>query len=1075
MPPRRVTRRAARSVVVLLLTAAPARLVLAQGRANGGGTAADGPSASASVPVGPMTRYLDEAFYGGLRYRMLGPARGGRVTTVTGVPRRPLTFFMGSTGGGVWKTTNAGQTWINVSDPFFDVGSMGSIEVSASNPDVIYAGTGSDALRSNVSIGHGVWKSTDAGATWRRAGLRDVGNIGAIRVDPTNPNLVYVAAIGNPFAPGVDRGLYRSSDGGTSWKKILYVSDSTGAVDVELQPDRPTTIYASMWRAERKPWTIISGAREGGVYKSVDGGETWRQLTNGLPSDLIGRSNIAVTPADPDIVYVLMEAKPGSGLYRSNDGGESFTMVSDYAPLLTRPFYYTALSVNPKDPNTVWIGTEGLYRSRDGGKTWQSQPMPHGDHHGLWMNPDVPDIMIEANDGGATVSLDGGRTWSTEYNQPTAEIYQVAVDSQFPYRVYGAQQDNTTLIVPSLPLTSGAVDDPLQTWRAGPGCETGPILPNPTGPDTVYGACKGKFSRLNLRTGQEQQYWIGAQSLYGNAGKDLIYRFQRVSPMEISPHDPRVIYFGSQFVHRTRDEGVTWETISPDLTWNPPERQQTPSGEPITIDVTGEETYSTLYAIRESLLEPGVIWTGANDGPFHVTRDGGRTWNDVTPKQQPPGCRVQNIEPSPRRKGSAYYAVLCYLLGDFHPYLWRTDDYGATWTLLTTGKNGIPDNAPTRVVREDPGRDGLLYAGTEFGMYVSFDDGGSWRPLQRNLPHTPVTDLRVVRGDLVVSTQGRGFWILDDVEPLREISDRITGSSAYLFQPRDAWRLRYDTTYGVELNRHAPSDPQYPPPGAAIDYWLSPDAASVPLTLDILDAAGHVLRSFSSGDAGARAQEASRPGGPVPDMQAIGTPRLPHEAGVNRLWWDLRLPGPWDTNPLRSGHNGPIVLPGRYRVRMMQGSYRAERTLVVHLDPRVARDGVTLADLRAQLDQNVRVRDLVSAANEAVARVQLARRRLFGAPGAGADTLARLDSLWTRLSSQPVRYSKPELQAQIQYLYGLGLGADQRVGRDAVERYRTLKASLDEVRRAVDALLGRSVRGGEGTAGVAGDGEPGTA
>ncbi len=1064
MSSRRESRPGACLLLVCALVATSASGLSAQARKTNAQPAAAGAPAEVTRPApgGRLTQFLDESFFGGMRYRMVGPARGGRVTTVTGVRQQPLTFYMGSTGGGIWKTADAGETWTNVTDGFLDVGSMGDIDVADSDPNVIYAGTGSDDIRSNVSIGRGVWKSTDAGVTWRRIGLHDVGNIGAVRVSPDNPNVAYVAAIGNPFAPGIDRGVYRTTDGGNSWKKVLYVSDSTGAVDLELQPGQPATVFASMWRAERKPWTIISGAREGGVYKSTDGGETWRPLTNGLPTDLVGKSNIAVTPADPQVVYVLIEAKPGSGLYRSDDAGESFRLVSDYPPLLTRPFYYTSITVNPRDANTVWVGTEGLYKSTDGGRTWQVQRNPHGDNHDLWMNPDVPDLMIQANDGGATVSLNGGRTWSTEYNQPTAEIYQVAVDSQFPYRLYGAQQDNTTLIVPSRPLSSGSIDDPIQSWRVGPGCETGPILPHPTNPDTVYGACKGQFSRLSLRSGQEKQYWIGAQSLYGNAGKDLTYRFQRVSPMEISPHDPRVIYYGSQYVHRTRDEGVTWERISPDLTWNPPERQQSPSGEPITIDVTGEEYYSVLYAIRESPLEPGLIWTGANDGPFHVTRDGGKTWADVTPKAQPPGCRVQNIEPSPHRRGSAYYAVLCYLLGDFHPYLWRTDDYGATWTLLTSGANGIPADEPTRVVREDPGHEGLLYAGTEFGVYVSFDNGATWRTLQLNLPHTPVTDMRVYRGDLVLATQGRSFWILDDIEPLHEISDAIARSAAHLFTPRDAWRFRYALTYGVEGNRHTPADPEYPPPGAPIDYWLSPDAAGAPVTLEILDAGGRVLRVFSSGDAGARAQESSQPGAPLPDMVSIGTPRLPHEAGINRFTWDLRLPGPWDTNVLRSGRDGPLVVPGAYRVRLTSGAYRAEQPLTVRIDPRVARDDVTLADLREQLAHNQRVRDLVSEVNQSVWRVEAARRRLVGATGAAADTLARLDSLRATLETPPVRYSRPGLQAHIEYLYGLTTAADQKIGRDAVERYRTLRASMDAVRRDVDALLGAPLRPASG-------------
>ncbi|HEU0078669.1 MAG TPA: hypothetical protein VFQ76_13540, partial [Longimicrobiaceae bacterium] len=669
-------------------------------------------------PTEPGITVFDPARFTAMRYRMIGPARGGRVTTVTGVPEQPHTFYMGPTGGGVWKTTDAGHSWLNVSDGFFEAASMGSIDVAPSNPEVVWAGTGSEGIRSNVSAGRGIYRSADGGKTWSFAGLRDVGQIGGVRIHPRDPATVFVAATGNVFARSRERGVFRTRDNGRTWKKVLFVSDSTGAVDVEFQPGNPDVLYASMWRGERKPWTVISGAREGGIYRSTDGGDTWSKLGGGLPTGLFGKSNVAVSAADPRRVYALVEAKPGGGLYRSDDAGDTWTQVSDYAQLITRPFYYTNITADPTNADVVFVGTEGFHRSDDGGRTWKTLRTPHGDNHDLWINPRDPQVWVQANDGGANVTLNGGRTWSTQYNQPTAEIYQVFVDNQFPYRVYGAQQDNSTLIVPSLPLSQSSPDDPVQSWRAGPGCETGPIIPHPTNPDTVYGSCKGQYSRMSLRTGQEKQYWVGAQSLYGNPGKDLILRFQRVSPMEISPHDARTIYYGSQYVHRTTDEGVTWERISPDLTANEARYQQRPSGEPITLDVTGEEYYSTLYAIRESRLEPGVIWAGANDGPIHVTRDGGKSWTRVTPRGLPPGGRVQTIEPSPHRRGSAYVAVLRYLLGDFQPYIYRTDDYGRTWTRLTDGQSGIPADHPTRVVREDPAREGLLYAGTEFGMFV---------------------------------------------------------------------------------------------------------------------------------------------------------------------------------------------------------------------------------------------------------------------------------------------------------------------------------------------------------------------
>src|SRR5450432_124881 len=717
------------------------------------------------------------ALWSGMKYRMIGPDRGGRVTAVTGVPSQPHTFYMGSTGGGVWKTTDAGHSWTNISDGYFSAASMGAIDVALTDPNTIYAGTGSSKIRSNISIGRGMYKSTDAGKTWSFLGLRDAGQIATIRIHPTNPDIVYVAVTGNPFIGSKERGVYRTTDGGKTWKNLLFVSDLAGAADLELQPGNPSTIFACMWHAQRKPWTIISGAREGGIYKSTDGGDRWTKLGGGLPSELFGRGNVAVSASNPKRVYALIEAKPGSGLYRSEDSGETWTLVNGSGSLTTRPFYYTTLGVDPNNADVVWVGDEGWFKSTDGGKTFRPSPIPHGDNHDVWINPTNSGIMIQGNDGGATVSLDGGKTWSSEDNQPTAEIYQVAVDNQYPYRVYGAQQDNTTVIVPSLALGNG------QEFRTGPGCETGPIIPDKDKPEIVYGGCTAQFKSQNINTSDEQRYWVGGESLYGNPGSDLMYRFQRVAPMEVSPNLPHTIYYGSQYIHRTRDGGVTWEKISPDLTAHP-DGTQGASGEPITRDATGEEIYSTVYAIRESTVQKGVIWSGSNDGPVYVTRDDGKTWTDVTPKDLLPGGRVQNIEASPHRAATAYIAVYRFLLGDFAPYIYRTDDYGKSWIRLTDGKNGIAADEPTRVVREDPDRAGLLYAGTEVGMYVSFDNGAHWQSFQMNLPVTPITDIRVAHQDLIVSTQGRSFWILDNLTPLHQLNERNVTSPALLFAPR---------------------------------------------------------------------------------------------------------------------------------------------------------------------------------------------------------------------------------------------------------------------------------------------------
>src|SRR6266568_5180681 len=757
----------------------------------------------------PMINSIDPALFKGLRYRLVGPSRGGRVTTVTGVPSQPRTFYMGVASGGLFKTTDGGATWLPVTDGQVPLGSTGSVAVADSDPNVVYLGTGSDDVRSNVSTGRGIYKSVDAGKTWTFAGVREAGQIGGVRIHPSDPNTVWVAAQGDAFRANPDRGIFKTSDGGETWRKTLFVSDGVGAMDVELQPGNPSVVYAWMSHLERKPWTIISGGREGGFYKSTDGGEHFTKITAGLPGELIGKGNIGVSAASPSRVYALIEAKPGGGLYRSDDAGQTWMKIdvqpaSAAAGMIQRPFYYDTLGVDPTNADVLYTGAEGFYKSVDGGKN---------------------------------VSYDGGRTWSTLMNQPTGEFYGVWTDEQFPYKLYGAQQDDSTVI-----LSSVAEPYNLADWRSGPGCETGPIMPHPNNPDIVYGSCKGQYGVMDMQTGQERNYWIGGQSLYGNPAKDLMYRFQRVSPMATSPHDPDVLYYGSQYLHRSHDKGVTWEKISPDLTAHP-ECCQGVSGEPITRDVTGEEFYSTLYAIAESPIEAGAIWTGSNDGPFHLTRDNGKTWTNVTPKDLQPGGRVQYIDASPHRRGSAYFAVYRYLLGDYAPYLYRTDDYGRTWTRLTDGKNGIPSDWPTRVVREDPNREGLLYAGTEFGIFISFDNGAHWQSFQLNLPNVPVSDIKLQRNDLIVSTQGRAFWILDNISSLHQLTPQVSTADAHLFKPRDGYRTRVNP----------------PVLGPTIEYYL-PSAPNGAVTVEILDAKGALVNSYNS-DAPATTGRGGRGGG----------------------------------------------------------------------------------------------------------------------------------------------------------------------------------------------------------------------
>jgi photosystem II stability/assembly factor-like uncharacterized protein len=984
-------------------------------------------TAAAKPKSVPMMASVDPAFLAHIRFRLVGPSRGGRVTSVTGVPSQPATFYMGVASGGVFRTTDSGATWTPLTDGGIPLGSIGAIAVADANPDIIYVGTGSDGLRSNVSTGRGVYKTTDGGKTWTFAGLRNAGQIGAVRIHPANPDIVWVAAVGDAFKRNQERGVFKTTDGGKSWKQVLFVNDGVGAMDVELKPDNPDVVYAWMSRLERKPWTIISGSRDGGFYKSTDAGTTFTKIVSGLPTELIGKGNLAVTAAKPDRIYALVEAKPGGGFYRSDDAGQSWTLMNSQAALIQRPFYYTTLGADPSNADVVYAGAESFFKSVDGGRTFNVLRTPHGDNHDIWVNPKNPNVMVQSNDGGANVSTDGGRTWSSQMNQPTAEIYGVWLDDEFPYKLYGAQQDNTTVII-----SSQADPYNVSDWRTGPGCETGPIMPHPKNPDIVYGSCKGQYGVMNLKVGQEKNYWIGAQSLYGNPASDLILRFQRVSPMATSPHDPNVLYYGSQYLHRTRDKGVTWEKISPDLTAKP-EGTQGVSGEPITRDVTGEEFYSTLYAISESPLEPGVIWVGSNDGPFHVTRDNGKTWANITPKDLPPGGRVQYIEPSRHRKGSAYYAVYRYLLGDYAPYIYLTNDYGKTWKRLTDGTNGIAADAPTRVVREDPDREGLLYAGTEFGLYVSFDNGLHWQSMQANLPNVPVTDIKVHHKDLVVSTQGRSFWILDNISALHQVAPAMSPSQVHLFKPRDGYRTRV-----------APSVL-----GPAIEYYL-PASSTGPVVVDILDAKGGLVNSYNSEAPVARGGRGGRGGGAGaeqedPDAAPTGrgrggaVPRVTKNAGINRLVWDVR------------NSAGIIVPPGTYQARLKVGSATLTQPLKVLVDPRVAADGVTQADLEEQFAHNMRMRAMVNEVNGLVTRVRDAQSKSASDPAKAKQ----IEAVAATLLTEPVRYGKPGLQAQITYLASMTATVDQKIGRDAIERYAVLKKELEAVKAEVDGVLGK--------------------
>jgi photosystem II stability/assembly factor-like uncharacterized protein len=1073
--------------------------------ASPGEAAPQGQAASAGQAATPgLTGEVDARDFQDLRWRNAGPTRGGRVTAVAGVRSQPCTFYMGASGGGVWKTDNCGSDWTPIGDGQIATGSIGAIDVSESDPDVVWVGTGSAAIRSNVIIGRGVYRSGDAGRSWQFMGLPDAGQIGSLAVHPSNPDVVWLAALGSPFGPNDERGIFKTTNGGRTWQKTLFVNRETGARVVAVNPANPDELYAGMYRGFRKGWDIISGgpASEGGIYKSLDGGETWSKLSHGLPGTLIGKIDIAIARSRPSLVYAMVEA-PGDegGLYKTENAGQSWALVNNAANIRSRPFYFHYVDVNPRDEADVWVGAVAQFRSRDGGRTFATVPTPHADSHGLWFNPDNPAYAVQANDGGAAVTTDGGRTWSSILNQPTAELYMVSVDEQHPYRLYAPQQDNSTVVVPSVPPVSFGFDHPAQAWTQASGCETGGIWPTPDG-QVVWGACKGELERFSVATGQAQGKWIYPQDRYGHHPDEIRYRFPRQTVVRVSRHDPKIIYQASHVLHRSTDDGVTWQTISPDLTGHEKEFQIVP-GTPITRDVTGEEVYSSIYALDESPLERGVIWVGANDGPVHVTRDGGKTWKNVTPAGLPPGGRVQNIDASHLRRGSAYIAVYRYLREhDLQPYIYRTDDYGASWTRLTDGANGIPGDHPTRVVREDPERAGLLYAGTEFGVFVSFDNGRRWQPLQQNLPATPVTDLRVHRGDLVLATMGRGFWIMDDIQPLRALrplhaTSAVPGRGPITGEPATDSTGRGAAGAAVSVNpggrgqngtaaalgaarpalvppasrvryRYTASGrgsvPQYPPVALAIDYVL-PASFAGQVRLQIADGRGRIVRVLDSA-AGAGPKDEINPaaagsaaGQDMPGSGAAGRGRgaalPPARGGHNRYLGDYR----W-------ADGGPLAAPGTYTIALSVGAVPARgravdttltKTFEIHVDPGVLRDGSTTADRVEHLDFLLAVRDARAQATALRARVEAAMKKAGAgtppSPGPGQRSADMpyepLQRLWARLVTAPGAYEQGMLIDQLGNLARAEGRADQKVGAESRRRFADLQQEL----RAVEAHL----------------------
>lgn len=1022
--------------------------------------------------------------YSAFQYRNIGPTRGGRVTAVTGTIAAPATFYLGASGGGVWKTEDYGTSWHNVSDGFFATPSIGDIAVAQNDANIVYVGTGSDGLRSNVIEGKGVYKSIDGGQSWRHIGLEKVGQIGAVELDPTDHNTVYVAAIGQPFNANVERGLFKTTDGGRSWEKVLFISDRVGIVDVEIHPSNPNILYASAWKAERKPWTIISGGDinrdEAGIYKSVDAGATWQKIITGLPTGLVGKIDLATTAADSRILAALVEAPaPEGGLYWSIDGGDSFTHVSKDTGIQNRPFYYTNLDIDPTNADIVYSNANPLRKSVDGGKTWETVAVPHGDNHDMWINPQNPDLFIQANDGGANVTHNGGKTWSSQFNQPTAELYTVDVDDQYPYWLYAGMQDNsTTIAMPSMP-PYGAQHTNSYIVHAG-GCETGPAVPKPGDHNIVFAGCKGRFGVYDKRVGTERSYYVGATNIYGHNPADLRYRFQRVAPIHVSPHDPKTVYHGSQYLHRTQDGGVTWETISPDLTANEPDKQVL-SGAPITRDITGEEYYSTLYSLQESPIEAGLIWTGSNDGRIHLTRDGGKTWEDVTPRRLPKGGRVDSVAPSPHDPAKAYIAVLRNQLGDPKPYIYRTTTYGKSWSLLSGPKSGMPNDYPVRVVRESPDFEGVLFAGTEYGMFLSRDDGGSWVAFQQNLPVTPVTDLKFIRGDLALTTMGRGFWVLDNVTSLGQSAINSLDEQPVVLTPKNSYRYRAPRVYGRAAGT-AGGAPDYPNPNIAIDYYV-PEGDHQSIQLDVLDSSGAVVSSYYTMVGGKgravdsattgldeRSREMLAAGGALPaDIAAqetlnaqvtgaIHDSTLHLDTGLHRFRWDMRLPGPWHKSQARRYSRGPIAPPGVYQIRVTVGGKTSalSDSFTLSLDPRTAAQGMTEEVVAEQLALTKKVADLLSAARRLEAKAESDYAKLLArsadtvvkAATAAEDraALERIEAILAIVQTPPdVIYPRPNLVAQISYLYAMLNTADQKPGKDAYDRYEELLAKFGAV------------------------------
>ncbi len=892
-----------------------------------------------------LAQDVDPALYENMSWRDLGFSRGGRSTAAAGIAEDHLTYYMGTTGGGLWKTEDAGINWRNISDGHFETATIGAIDVADSDPNVVYVGTGEAPLRGmKISHGDGVYKSTNAGETWTNVGLTNSRQIACLRVHPENPDIVYVAVQGNPWGASEDRGVYKTTDGGETWTKILHINDLTGATDISMDPNNSRILYASMWDHDRTPWRVRSGggSNSSAIYKSTDGGDTWEKVGKGLPDEM-GKIGVDVSAANPNRVYAIVEAEgEKGGFYRSDDGGASFALINHDHILKARSWYYHHIFADPNNENVVYVLNAPIMKSIDGGKTWKRVAATHGDNHDLWINPTNSNIMINSNDGGASVTLDGGKSWSSQENQPTAQLYRLSVDNQYPYRVYGSQQDNSSI---SLPSRSKAGGIGIGDWVATGGGESAHIAFDPDNPNFIYSsAIAGGVVEWNKETKQTRNIVPYPERTFAVNPSELKYRANWNAPIIVSPHDPNTIYYGAQLVLKSTDRGVSWTEVSPDLTLNNKDRQGD-GGIPFTNEQVSGENYNTLFYLVESPLQQGMIWAGTDDGLVHLTTDGGVSWGNVTPRGMDE-WQVNAIEASPHDASKAYIAVAGHKMNNFEPHVYRTNNNGRSWQKIV---DGLPEDTFVRVVREDPQAEGLLYAGTETGLFISYDNGDNWQEFQADLPETPITDLRAAHGDLIVATQGRGFWILDDIGPVREMAN-LNPDDNHLFAVRDAYRLLSGRTLGGGKGKN-------PPNGAIINYHLAKDTPEEPVVkIEIFDDAGTLVKTYAS-DANKLCPH---------DPYATAQPNPPsNKAGFNRYVWNLRTePLACNAGLIHNPRSGTyLVAPGTYTAKIVAGDFSAEQSFNVLASPdlSVVADYDEYKAITAKLHQ---------AANEMVANVQ---------------------------------------------------------------------------------------------------------